>query len=194
MNKGKLDKALLQQLYIKKRKTIKKIAKIIGRAESNVLYYLELYKIPTRPRSQRKGIKHTQAAIKKIKLARSKQVITEETKALWSKHRKGKPKPYFKKSRIVGGYIQLWKPEHPMANKGGYIYEHRLVMADSLGRNLTNKEIVHHKNGIKNDNRLENLEIVTRISHADAHSGHLKCPKCSFEFSFTTQLNSGRHD
>jgi hypothetical protein len=57
------------------------------------------------------------------------------------------------------GYKQLWKPGHPCADKRGLIMEHRLVMSNMIGRPMTKDENVHHKNGIKTDNRPENLEL-----------------------------------
>lgn len=73
-------------------------------------------------------------------------------------------KPERKKTIGKDGYVRIWAPESPYAKKDGQILEHRLVMAEHLKRNLMDHERVHHKNGVRSDNRLENLELWT-VSH-----------------------------
>jgi len=63
------------------------------------------------------------------------------------------------------GYRQVRIPGHPLADKKGYVPEHRLVMQDKLFDGC----IVHHKNGIKDDNRPENLEVISRAEHNKGH-------------------------
>jgi hypothetical protein len=81
------------------------------------------------------------------------------------KHRKGENHPRYKGGRTITprGYVYLsGYPDHPNAKGAGAIAEHVLVMSRMLGRPLTKDENVHHKNGIRHDNRPENLELWSR--------------------------------
>lgn len=76
-----------------------------------------------------------------------------------------------KSGRFVNsqGYVRIYIDPNDffasMRTKDGYILEHRLVMAKHLGRCLHSWEIIHHLNGIKDDNRIENLQLVTEDRH-----------------------------
>lgn len=59
------------------------------------------------------------------------------------------------------GYLTIYQPNHPNAQKNGMLPEHVIVMGNILGRALSRGETVHHKNGIRHDNRPENLELWT---------------------------------
>ncbi len=60
------------------------------------------------------------------------------------------------------GYRVWYLPDHPMANSAGAVTEHRLVLANHIGRSLRPDESVHHLNGDRLDNRIENLELWTK--------------------------------
>lgn len=89
------------------------------------------------------------------------------------------------RAKASKGYILSWidedDPFYPMAKlqkgrKGsGYVLEHRLVMARYFKRCLTSSECVHHINGKRDDNRLENLSLGSRKEHPNTYSqGYLK--------------------
>lgn len=67
------------------------------------------------------------------------------------------------------GYVIVYVPDHPYASGRGYVMEHRLVMEKHIGRHLLPHEVVHHKNEIKDDNRVENLELMTHGEHTRLH-------------------------
>jgi hypothetical protein len=76
-------------------------------------------------------------------------------------HRRGNKSPSWKGGRTLDrchGYVLIQKRGHPKS-QGGYVREHVLVMEQFLGRYLTDDETVHHKNGVRFDNRLNNLEL-----------------------------------
>lgn len=67
------------------------------------------------------------------------------------------------------GYVLVRVPNHPHANHGGYVREHRLVMEQVLGRYLDPEEVVHHRNSDRSDNRPENLELFESNASHLAH-------------------------
>lgn len=105
----------------------------------------------------------------------------EETRRKIGEASKGRP-------GLKGEKNGLWKGGRYVSKRDGYIMvyvgdgkyrpEHRMVMEDELGRELTSNEEVHHINGKKDDNRLENLKVVVK----EIHFCKVKCPYCGKEF------------
>ena len=113
-------------------------------------------------------------------LHRSKQSIDHKAQRLGLKKtdellfdnrsaRRGEKSPTWKggKTRSRKGYVVL-------RNDGDVIFEYRAVMEEHIGRKLAEDEVVHHINGDKTDNRLENLQLMTRGEHSTMHNKRRK--------------------
>lgn len=73
----------------------------------------------------------------------------------------------------LDGYVLVWAPEdHPHAQSSGLILEHRLAMERHLERYLEEWEIVHHKDGNRSNNTIENLELLDGRAKRKAGAGH----------------------
>lgn len=107
------------------------------------------------------GRKHTDEEIRKLKQSLGKGTTNVNWKGGKTKH--------------GAGYVLVAVPNSGMGRCEQKL-EHRLIMEKHLGRKLFKWEVVHHKNGIKTDNRIENLEVYTRAEHARLHENfkHIK--------------------
>lgn len=70
--------------------------------------------------------------------------------------------------------------QHPESMQ--FVHEHRLVMAQKLGRPLQKAESVHHINGIRNDNRPENLELWLGPIRYGQRASDIVCPHCGHSY------------
>lgn len=97
--------------------------------------------------------------------------FSEEHKRKIGEAQKGEKHWNWKGGQITSsqGYVLVLMPEHPRARKDGYIKRARLVAEKKLGRYLYPSEITHHKNEIRDDDRPEKIEVMTRGKHQSLH-------------------------
>ncbi len=86
--------------------------------------------------------------------------LHRETTGAMARLRLREKHPMWKGGRLIaGGYVRILNPDHPRANRAGYVAEHIVVMEKKIGREVLPGETIHHINGVRSDNRDENLEL-----------------------------------
>lgn len=169
-NKQMIDREFLYDLYVAQGKPMHTIADELNISIGTVFNYCRKYDIPTRDQKETftfKGRKLSKEQIARMSKIHKGKIVSEETRKRISESAKRGGVGH-KKIRS-DGYIKIYFPDHPKSTADGYIMEHILVMECLLGRHLYDDECVHHINKVRNDNRKENLKLMTKSEHMSLH-------------------------
>lgn len=164
----------LRTAYCDERMTMRQIADEVGCAPATVLSHLRRLGIETRTASDYETTERQREAWRKIGRACAGRKMGEAQKAAISTMNKGRRKRSdyefggHEKKR-ADGYIRVYVPDHPNCTSEGYVMKHILVMERSIGRYLLPGEVVHHENHVRDDNRIENLRLMTASEHMAMH-------------------------
>ena len=118
-----------------------------------------------------KGKKMSKKSCNKISKALAGRKLTEEQKEKLKGKRRREKCHFWKGGKYkLNNRWYIYKPEHPNSSRR-YIPQSRLVAGKILGRYLTKQEVIHHINGIKDDDRIENLYLFPSNSEHMRHHG-----------------------
>ncbi len=170
-NKIDIDLDLVKKLYYEDKRSFQWISDYLGFiCKAALRNRFKTLGLKARTNKEiRIGTKHSEETKRKIGIANSGRILTEEHKKKL-RGRNGLKNHMWKGGRTKSrGYVYIFSPNHPNKNNRDYVFEHRLVMEKYLGRYLTKEEVVHHINGIRDDNKIKNLQLMTNSEHIKLH-------------------------
>lgn len=89
------------------------------------------------------------------------------------------PDDLHKKQTTSKGYVTVYRPDHPRASKNGRVMEHIIVFEEATGISVPKNCAIHHLNGKKDDNRIENLCLMEHGAHTTLHHrGYVPSDDC----------------
>jgi len=193
-----LDRNFLYQKYIIEEMTGTEISQLTGIAMPTIYSWLKKFDIPRRGTGRKqsnlnKYFLYKWYVMERMSIAEVSSLVdlSERTIRKWmDKYNIPRRNSGWHRGRNNGekisdtkikyqGYTFIKKPNHPNPGCADYIAEHRLVMEKHLGRYLTSKEIVHHKDGDITNNAIENLRLCTFSEHMQFHRDLKKGEICT---------------
>jgi len=157
----------IERLYVGENMTMRNVADRLGISAGNVCNRCRRMGISRERFIGMRGKKHSEETKERLSKANKGRKFSEEhNKRIAEAKKKG---GIGHKKKKTDGYIMVYFPDHPCSNKDGYIMEHILVMECILGRHLNENEVVHHINHKRDDNRKENLMLMTASEHMSLH-------------------------
>lgn len=140
-----LNEADLEKLYLHEKKSLKEISDLLGCSRDTITDWLRYFKIPVRTASEG------------IRLAAEKgKLVNRKGRGFWKGGR-----------RLENGYVYVYSPNHPRANRDKCVPEHLLVWEATHQQPLPEGWIIHHLNGDRADNHPENLVASPSRNHYD---------------------------
>ena len=162
-----MNKEEIEELYVSKGMTIREVAKRLGVSTGYIHKQIHELGIQARKCGFPPGLHMPKESVERSVEKRRGVKRSEETKKRISEARKIHCSGHRKKR--ADGYVAVYFPDHINASKCGYIMEHALVMESEIGRPLRSDEVVHHINHKRDDNRIENLQLMTKHDHMSMH-------------------------